>query len=276
MNLADVQARFYELVTAPENVAATVAARGPEARRALDEMIQGDDRLSAVERLDIYANMYFFRIHDVLRDEAPKTAAALGPDAFHNLVIDYLAACPPSHPSLREAGARLPAFLAAHPFGVERPCLAELARLERTRLELVDGPDATPLTFDDLRNLPPGEIGGLPLRLIPCAAVLANRFGVASLWRIDEDQALAAATRAAAPAAETLLVWRRDVDVYHRAVDADEARWLSRLQTAGSGDALRFETLCEDLAAAASDEEAAARAFELVGRWTADGVLAAG
>ena len=96
---------------------ATDAARRAVGRAAadVDEMIAGDARLSPEARLDIYAEMYFFRIHDVLRDEAPRTAAVLGGAAFHDLVTDYLRACPPNHPSLREAGARLPAFLADAP-----------------------------------------------------------------------------------------------------------------------------------------------------------------
>ena len=74
-----------------------------------------DAKLSAVDRLDVYANMYFFRMLDVLRDDYAKVVAVVGDDAFHNLVTDYLVACRPAHPSLREVGARLPGFLARHP-----------------------------------------------------------------------------------------------------------------------------------------------------------------
>src|SRR4029079_6895773 len=109
------------LVTARDDVAA-IAARDAAARAAVDAMVVSDDRLSAVDRLDVYATMYFVRLHDVLRDEFARTAAALGAEAFHTLVSDYVQANPPSHPSLREAGARLPAFLAsaAHAIAVDR------------------------------------------------------------------------------------------------------------------------------------------------------------
>lgn len=277
MKLAEVQARFYELVTAPQSVATIVTERGPATRRALDHMIDGGDRLGAVERLDVYAGMYFFRIHDVLRDELPRTAAALGDAGFHNLVVDYLAAWPPRHFSLREAGGRLPSFLSTHTLGVERPWIAELARLERTRRELFDGADAAPLTIAQVRQRPAESLGQLPLRLVPCAALLQNRFAIAPLWRIEDSATLAAAARSAAPSAESIVVWRRDVDVYHRAVDEDEARWLARVQAStGYGGGLSFETLCGELeAAATSDEAAAARAFALLNRWIGDELLAA-
>jgi hypothetical protein len=266
VKLADVEARFHDLVTAPESVAATLAARGPGALGEIEAIVVGDEGLSAVERLDIYANMYFFRIRDVLRDEYAKTAARVGDDAFHDLVTDYLVACPPNHPSLREAGARLPGFLAAHALGASRPWLAELARLERTRLELHDGPDATPLSEEALRRVPADELGALPLRLIPCHALLDARFAVAALWREEKPVSDPPVQKS-----ETLLVWRSELEVHHRPVDAEETGWLRRLGGAG----LRFEAMCEGLAETMPEADAAGRAVALLGRFVADGLLRA-
>jgi hypothetical protein len=266
MKLADAQAWFYQLVTARQSVAATIAARGPEGQRALDEMIDGDARLPAAARLEIYADMYFARLRDVLRDEYPRCVGLLGAAAFQDLVADYLLACPPNHPSLRELGARLPAFLAEHHVAADRPWAAELARLERTRLELFDGPDAETLTIESLRARPPERFAALRLGLVPCHALLAPRFDVAALWRAD-----ASAGVVPRPAGAALLVWRRGIEVLHRAADGEEAAWLRRL---AAGD-LTFEALCAGLGTSRSDEEAATRAFELVGRWATEGLLRA-
>ena len=266
MKLADVEARFYELVTARDSVAATVAARGLKMRRAVEEMVAGDARLPAIPRLEIYADMYFVRIHDVLGDEYAKTAAALGAASFHGLVLDYLDACRPDHPSMREVGARLPAFLAAHSTTAGRPWLAELAQLERARLELVDSADAEALTLEGLRTLPPERFAALRLQLVPSHALFATRFDVVPLWRSDDPGAAVPE-----PSPTALLVWRRELDVLHRAVDGEEADWLRRLE-AGE---VSFEELCAGLGRGRTDEAAAARAFELVGRWTSDGLLRA-
>jgi hypothetical protein len=206
VKLADVEARFYELVTARDSVAATVASGRPEVRRAVEEMVAGDARLPAIARLEIYADMYFSRIHDVLADEYAKTVAALGRAAFHGVVIDYLDACPPDHPSMREVGARLPEFLAAHPTTADRPWVAELARLERARLEMIDGADAEMLTLEDLRALPPERFAALPLRLVPSHALFATRFDVVPLWRSDDPGAAVPG-----PSPTALLVWRREL-----------------------------------------------------------------
>ena len=189
------------------------------------------------------------------------------PWGARRFVTDYLQACPPSHPSLREAGARLPAFLAAHVLAVDRPWLAELARLERARLEVFDGPDAAPISITSLRDVPSDRFGALRFRLIPAHRLLENRFAIAAAWRAETggDEPPRAEP-------ETLIVWRREGTVYHRAADADEARWLPRL--AGE-DGVQLGDLCAALADTLSDEAAAARAFALVARWAGEGMIVA-
>jgi hypothetical protein len=125
-SLAEIQERFYALVTAPEGVGKALVERGL-APEDLARMVVGDARLGAVARLDVYANMYFFRILDVLREAYPKLTAAVGDSAFHDLITDYLLACPPAHPSVAHAGDRLPQFLSTHPLALERPWLLPLA-----------------------------------------------------------------------------------------------------------------------------------------------------
>jgi hypothetical protein len=249
--------------------AARRRGRGGDAalRASVDEMVVGGGPLSAVDRLDVYATMYFVRIRDVLAEELARTAAAVGGEAFHGLVTDYLQACPPGHPSLREAGARLPAFLATHALAVERPWLAELASLERARLEVFDGPDASPVSIASLRDVPPDRFGALRFRLIPAHRLLENRFAIAAAWRAEKDSDT---PPRAAP--ETLIVWRRDGTVHHRAADGDEVRWLPRL---AREDGVELSELCAALADTLSPEAAAARAFELVARWAGAGMIVA-
>ena len=56
----------------------------------LGRVIASGGRLDPVQRLDIYANMYFWRLLDILRGDFSAVVAAVGEDAFHNLVTDYL------------------------------------------------------------------------------------------------------------------------------------------------------------------------------------------
>jgi hypothetical protein len=264
-SLAAIQRQFYALVTAPEGVgqALAEAGRGP---RDLETMVVSDGKLDAVSRLDVYANMYFYRILEVLREAYPKVTAVVGDAAFHNLVTAYLLACPPAHPSLAFTGDRLPAFIAGHPLAEERPWLVPLAHLERAYVEIFDGPDATTVSLDDLRGLPPAELMAVPLALIPCHRLLAHNFAIDPLWRAIDDGRLPEPVVVSAER-EVILAWRHDVDVSHRVIDGEE-RPLLALAAAGT----TVERLCEEVNAG-STGEAAQKVFQLLGRWLADGVL---
>jgi hypothetical protein len=275
--LAEVQAHLYDLITAPEGAAKRLAELN-RAGRDLENIVRSSGRLSAVERVDVYANMYFFRILEVLGDEFAKIVTLIGAEAFHNLITDYLLAHRPAHPSLREVGARLPAYLATHPLTEGRPWLSELARLERLRFELFDGPDATALTLDAVRTMAPESLPELELRTVPCLATLPTEFAIAPLWRRletpagSEDRPANRGESEPPPrSAATILVWRKDLTVFHRALDGDEIVCLPLLQ-----EGTTFGAVCERALADAADSQAAARrAFELLARWIDDGVLRA-
>jgi hypothetical protein len=75
--LTETQRLLWQLITAPEGVAAALAAdgaRGGSLRAHLVRTVRGDRGLEAVQRLDIYANMYFFRILDVLKEDYRRRA----------------------------------------------------------------------------------------------------------------------------------------------------------------------------------------------------------
>jgi hypothetical protein len=267
-SLAELQRRFFELVTGPEGVAEELAARGiPE--RELRAIIAGDARASAVERLDVYANMYFFRILDVLRADYPKLVAVLGDDAFHDLATDYLQAHPSRHPSLRFVGAALPAFVARHALAAERPWLGELAALEWARVDVFDRADAEVLAREALANVAPEDFAAIGLAPVPACALVPAAFAVEDPWRAAEaGDAPTAPPRAAE--GHAVMVWRRGVVVHHRAVEGAERRALELVLPGTT-----FGALCASLGASlGSDEEAAAFGARCLAQWLADELLA--
>jgi len=159
---------------------------------AIETLLAGDAGLPAADRLDIYANMYFFRLLDCLREDFPRLATALGEDRFHNLATDYLLAHPSENPSLRYLGRRLPEFLAAHALARESACLVDLVRLEWTRADLFDAPDAKPLTREDLARLSQEQAGDLELRVVPAFRLLRLGHDAPRLWRELRDPETAA------------------------------------------------------------------------------------
>ena len=92
--LRQLQALLYRLIVAPNGVAEALADdRDPI---DLDEVIVGDARITAAERIGIYADAYFFRLLDALKEDYPATLALLSGDEFHNLISGYLLAYPPT------------------------------------------------------------------------------------------------------------------------------------------------------------------------------------
>ena len=262
LDLAALQRAFHD--------ACTGAAPLASARDLVRE-----DGVDPARRLGAYAHAYRARIAGVIAADYPKLRALLGEVGFDELVDPYLRAYPTRHPSLREAGLHLAAFLD----GEGRAAHAELARLERARVEVFDGPDAAPLSRDDLAALPPEEFPLLRLRLVPASVLVELTTSADDVWDAIEDAsddagALPAGYAPPAPVpvpvppGRAVLVWRRDLTVIHRTLEPDEAASLRRLAAPGGA---TFADVCEALAGSASAVE---RALELLLRWLDAAALA--
>jgi hypothetical protein len=107
------------------------------------DLVAGDARLSAGERIAIYARAYRARLLEALHGEYPALRLLVGDTVFDLFAESYLAACPPGHFSLYALGARFAEHLeATRPAGEEEPGApsalpAALARLERARAEML-------------------------------------------------------------------------------------------------------------------------------------------
>ncbi len=268
--LRGTQELFLALVSAPEGAGKALEAGGAELREAADGTFVGDGRMAATDRLEVYANMYFFRLRDSLSEDYPRTAGALGEARWHNLVTDYLLAHPPTSWSLRWAGEALPAFLRGHAYGAERPWLADVAALEQARNEAFQAEDAEPMRASELLGVHPELWPTLAFGATPGTALVESRWDLAGWWAGD-----GAEEPAGSPGGQALLV-RRDAedDVAHAALGASDAAPV-RLLLAGAP----FSDVCEACAPEGADEaaatEAGRRAADLLLRLVSLGVLRA-
>jgi hypothetical protein len=304
-DLRRTQELFWTLITAPEGVRPAIEdleRQGVLDRAAIDGMFGGDADLSAVDRLDIYANMYFYRLLDCLAEDFPKVRAAVGAAHFHNLVTDYLLRHPSDHPSLRHLGRRLPQFIAAHPLAERFRWLPDLARLDWARADVFDAPDALPLSRDALAALPQERAGEARFTLVPAFALLRFDHEVVRFWReLDEaesgrgpgetphgratgnaargepevpdshDGDHAGPSPVVPPSARrsAARVWRRDFVIQHCSLDEEEALCLELLRSGES-----IARICQRLAAGRSVVKATERAGRMIQGWLNDGILA--
>jgi hypothetical protein len=259
--LRDLQTRFLRSLA---------AAPGPSAPQdfdpALVALVEGGGALGPAGRLDVYAQMYWARLVDVLHDDFPRVAAILGADRFTALACAYLTRHPSTHPSVRWLGSDFADFLVGHGPVEGLPFLADLARLEWTRLAVFDAADLAPLRVEKLRAVPPSAWPRLTFHPVPALRVVHLGWPAHELWAADDPPAAATAVR---PAQTVLRVWRDGCDVYQTRVDTVEHVALKQL-LAGAP----FAAICDRLEAILPPAGAAREAAALLLRWVEDGMLA--
>src|ERR1700683_4711521 len=96
--LMEFQRRVAGAVMSPIN--ASIAAEA-------NELVKPNDRLTSVERLNIYHRQYWYRILDSFNEDFPGLCSILGERAFERLSRAYLAGCPSQSFTLRNLGSRL-------------------------------------------------------------------------------------------------------------------------------------------------------------------------
>jgi len=211
----------------------------------LESVVTRSRALSARERLDIYANAYFARLIECLREEFPALKHAVGDELFDEFALRYLH----DRPSRSWTLARLGAGMAEH-LSLTRPpregddpdwadFLVDLATLEWTMGEVYDGPgleELEPMDVGRLSQVPPERFGDLVFTVGPCLRLLTLRFPVheyCSAVRKGGDPEIPAA------APTRLAISRKDFIVRRRALeDAEFPLLQSIVRGATLGEAL--------------------------------------
>jgi hypothetical protein len=242
MRLLELQRRMAGALMAPLGPADRLA-RNQKAEAAA--IIKPNDRLTSSERLEIYARSYWYRVLDSLYDDFPGLRAIVGSRAFDRLARAYLAEMPSESFTLRNLGARLPAWLARHvEHAGKNPALAQdMVRLEWAHVEAFDGPAEPVLGPEDLLELTPQ----MTFRLQPYITLLeleypvddlhlrvselAEGHGEASNAVLRQKQRHAVRRFSLQPEAIYLAVHRVGESVYFRRLDADEFHLLDALRT---------------------------------------------
>jgi hypothetical protein len=241
-------------------------------------------RPPATARWRIYSDAYRIRLVDALAKGFPALAGRLGAPTFGALLLDFVAAQPSVHRSIRDYGAELEAWLrteAADASGPELAMLADLAAFEWALAGAYDAADAAPVTHAELAALAPDDWAGLRFAPAPCVRrVVVSTNAVAVRHAVLRDVATGAAEPTTAvdaadargPAAArgdptTWLIWRDRLDVRFRSLAPDEAVALDRC-FAGAA----FGELCVELERD-HGELAPVQAATWLKGWTADGLL---
>lgn len=249
MNLLELQRKFNEALTTPLNSEEGISdrtSRGGSMQALVEGIVKPNDRLSSVERLEIYSRSYWFRILSSLNEDFVGLRAVVGDRKFDALAEAYLAEKPSRSFTLRNLGSRLEAWLRAHPeYTHPHEQLAlDMVRLEWADIECFDAPEEPTLKLTETQGLGEDPL----LRLQPHIQLLELHFPVDNLLlqireENDEESDEASNTfserrsrsrlksvRKSKPKLTFVVVHRTDYLVYFKRVTPEAFRLLSALR----------------------------------------------
>ncbi|MBK8259103.1 MAG: putative DNA-binding domain-containing protein [Polyangiaceae bacterium] len=145
--------------------------------------VAGNERLTPAEQADLYRRQFFLRHIESLLEDHPGIAHYLGEEGFEAFATAYLAAYPPSTPSLRDLGAGVESFISSWS-GIEepyRPLLREMAHYELVFVDLFDAPDVPSPDLTLLGSLPQEVWLSCPFVFSPLLRLVEYRYPVPEL-----------------------------------------------------------------------------------------------
>jgi hypothetical protein len=167
--MADWQAHFASALT---------AAQAP---MPTEVMAAGQD---VTARWQVYRNNVMASLIAALADPFPVTQALVGEDFFRAMAKAYIQQQLPTSPLLVDYGEDFADFIAAFTPAAGLPYLADLARLERLRVDVYHAADAPGIAlttlYDALAN--PATLSMATMSLHPSVRLFRSEYAVLSLW----------------------------------------------------------------------------------------------
>ena len=275
--LADSQALLWRAISFPTGAGDMLAAAPGTIRERVNATFAETPSFARIERLEVYANDYYWRLAGVLELHFPMVAWMLGHAAFHNLVTDYVLVRPAREFDLRRYSGDFPSFLSQHERGKDQAELVEVAWIELDRVQILDSADQRPLEAVALESI---ELERWPqLRFVASRTVrlrASSRPFTPMFALCREGIELEFARRRHPPQPGHTLIWRRDMLVCHREVDDPEARALLAMLNGSE-----FLEICaaasgaEELDGIAGDGAAPIEVAGWLRRWIDEGLIVA-
>jgi hypothetical protein len=204
------------------------------------------EKLGAADRMRVYANAYYARLIDCLRESFPVLARTLGDEMFESFAFEYLGAYPSKSYTLGKLGDRFADYLAQTrpdldadgkaPVEASWPdFLIGLARLEHAIEEVFDGPgverlgDDAVLKKEDLARIDPADWSSVRLKPVVCLRLMRFVYPVNAYYTEARKTPEGEETPMPEPGDEFVALWRRDFIVRRMVLSAAQHRLLSRL-----------------------------------------------
>ena len=251
MQLATLQQQFLRhLDDQPSTVAREIVVGG---------------KISVERRLGIYHHAYRARLTEVLQDVFERVWAYIGDANFERCAHEFIAAYPPSAPTLQRFGESFPTWLASR--YLDDGDIADVATIDWQLRCAFDSADATPIGIAALQTLSADDWGHVGFVFHPALQIVPMTFNAAAIWAaLDSEASPPDAVRLLVPM--WLMVWRRAEQPHFISIAAPEATLLTAMQRGQC-----FAAACEVVAAQFPDDAIATLAGTALRRWVDDEVI---
>jgi len=248
MKLREIQQRMFRAITEPLTPSERTRARGLDGRsmrEAAEAIIKPNDRLTSLQRLEIYNRQYWFRVLGSLNEDFPGLQAILGERRFEKLCQAYLIECPSRSHTLRDLGKRLGSWLKKNPeyAGRHLQLALDMANLEWANTESFDAEEHQSVTQDELLDQAPSE---LRLCLQPYLRLVATSYPVDDIriavkdgitWTLGSSNAVQSSRGKSVkhsfagikPEPIHIAVHRQANTIYYKRIDPEAHRLLAAL-----------------------------------------------
>ena len=231
-SLATLERWMQAVVMHPAGAEAGIQARAArallaDAARDPESVVLPSKNLTTLERLGIYADMYYLRLIEVMEGEYPTTRQLIGEHAFAAACRHFIAKNPSRSHTLNALSLRFPDFLAKTLPRTARNGLAvDVARIERAMEDVFDAPRAEPMTAAQFAAIGAGDWNRTKLRVNPALALLKLRYPanayMTALRRGGKP-------RLPKPRATHVIVFRRGFQVFRRDQEPEQWKLLQAL-----------------------------------------------
>lgn len=187
----------------------------------------GDPR----EAFNVYRNNVVASLAETLKSAFPITSHLLGEGLQRALMADFARAHPPKSAVMSAYGEAFPGFLAQHPTTKGKPFLADIALLERRRIDAYHAADAPVFDGALLTQIDPDVLTASTLMVHPAVRLVSSRFPVATIHAIEKaemDGTLQEGARAGVDLrkGEFVLIARPHYDVAHQNIGAGDFAFI--------------------------------------------------
>ncbi|MDR9873771.1 DNA-binding domain-containing protein [Pseudomonas allii] len=180
-------------------------------------------------RFAVYRNNVHSSLVNALAAAFPVTLQLVGDAFFRAMAGLYAQAHPPTSPLMSEYGSAFACFIEGFEPAASVPYLADMARLERLRVQAYHAADSQPLDQQTVLQALQGQtdLGGLRVRWHPSLATLDSTYAVVALWAAHQTERGLENLDPWQP--QSALVLRQGLEVKVFAVNPDAVAFINSL-----------------------------------------------